>query len=134
MRRAGTRYAINGDAQSATLDSSGPVWSGQHPCYSGKVYISGSQEYGSFFPNYYEMFEFTDKIAGIGYGHIVRAEFTTEETTLCRAEAKFYTGDIAGGVADLKAWCDARAINTTTEVLPELTSANILSFYRVRDP
>lgn len=134
MRRSGTRYAINGDGQNATIDSSGPVWSGQHPCYSGKIYISGSQEYGSFFPNYYEMFEFTDKIAGIGYGHIVRAEFTTEETTLCRAEAKFYTGDIAGGVADLKAWCDARAINTTTEVLPELTSARILSFYRDRDP
>lgn len=132
--RAGTRYAINGDALNATLQSSGPTWSGQHPCYSGKVYISQSQEYGSFFPNYYGLFEFTDKVAQIGYWRVVRTEFTTEETVLCRAEAKFYTGDIDGGVADLKSWDDSRQINTTTTVQPALTKDLILSFYRDRDP
>lgn len=132
--RPGNRYAINGDALNATLQSSGPTWSGQHPCYSGKVYISVSQEYGSFFPNYYGLFEFTDKVAQIGYWRVVRTEFTTEETVLCRAEAKFYTGDIEGGVADLKAWDDSRQINTTTTVQPPLTKELILGFYRDRDP
>lgn len=139
LRRAGGRYTINGDAQNATYMSSGPTWGSFsfHPCYDGKLYVAGSQEYGSFFPNYYELFEYTDKIAGIGYVHIVRPEFTTEETVLCRAEARFYTGDITGGLADLRAWDNSRqniANTSYKESLKTLTSDLIMSFYRDRDP
>ena len=124
-----TRYAINGEALNATLQGSGPTWSRQHPCYDGKLYIRGSQEYGAFFPNFIGLFEFSDKVAQIGFYHIVRPEFTTEETILCRAEAKFYMGDIPGGLADLKAWDDARQINTSTTTQPDLTADLIKSFY-----
>ena len=136
MRRYGSRYAINGDGASATVYGQGPTWTSYnfHPCYNGKLYIVSSQAYGVFFPGLYELFEYTDRIAGIGYPHIVRPEFTTEETVLCRAEAKFYLGDIAGGLADLKSWDDARQNNTTTYELPDLTSDLIMSFYRDSDP
>jgi hypothetical protein len=55
-----------------------------------------------------EMFEYTDKIAGIGYAHVVRAELTAEETLLCRAEALVYLNRIAEAVADLQTWNKSR--------------------------
>ena len=135
-RLGGQRYTLNREGASATFYGPGPVWTNYnfHPCYSGKLYLRGSQEYGVFFPKSGELFEYTDKVAGIGYAHVVRCEFTAEETLLCRAEAKIFMGDITGGVADLKIWTDARAKTTTTAVLPDLTKENIIAFYQTKDP
>jgi hypothetical protein len=129
-----TRYACNREAADATIFGIGPTWSGYnfHPCYSGRLYLRGSQEYGVFFPKCAEFFEYTDKIAGIGMGHIVRAEFTAEETLLCRAEANVYLGNYALAVADLKMYDDSKKIKQGDgTIIPDstLTEGLIRNFY-----
>ncbi len=144
-RLVGYRYAINGDGADATIQSYGPSWTQSdlvvdgaqylcHPCYMNGLYSWGGQEYGVWFPSMMELFEYTDRIAGIGYPHIVRVEFSAEETLFTRAEARIYLGKIDEAIADLKAWDDARQNNTSTIVLPELTKERILAFYRDSDP
>jgi hypothetical protein len=101
----------------------GPTWTGSLPCFDGKLYIVEQQDYGVYFPKTKEMFEYTDKIAGIGNAHVVRAEFTTDETLLCRAEALIYLNRTAEAIADLERWNKSHlAPDTLTEQL-------IRSFY-----
>jgi hypothetical protein len=133
-----TRYACNREAAAATIFGIGPTWSSYnfHPCYSGRLFIRQSAEYGVFFPKCGEFFEYTDKIAQIGLGHIVRAEFTAEETLLCRAEAYVYLGDDSLAVADLRNYDDSRKMikkDTAQKItmIPEeiLTDSLIKTFY-----
>ena len=119
----GTRYGHNDAAMFGSTYGKGPTWSGSLPCFDGKLYISGEQDYGVFFPKTNEMFEYTDKIAGIGYAHVVRAEFTTDETLLCRAEALIFLNRTAEAVADLERWNKSHLAPTT------LTEQLIRSFY-----
>ena len=115
-RNFGSRYGHNGDAMNGSTYGTGPTWGSYLPCFSGKLYISGQQDYGVFFPKCDEMFEYTDKIARIGLGHVTRAEFTAEETLLCRAEALVYLNRIPEAVADLQVWNKSHmAPNTLTE-------------------
>lgn len=135
------RYAINSGANkvnvkmadsgkdstvniSATKDlvyeGGGPNWSGRVPAFDGKIYRwAAGSEYGSWLFRVYEYFEYTNKIAGIGYVHIVYQPFTAEETLLCRAEAKLYLGDREGAIQDLGAWTASKMIDT------ELTQSGI---------
>jgi len=122
-RNFGSRYGHNGNAMYGSTFGAGPTWDGYLPCFVGKLYISGQQDYGVFFPKCDEMFEYTDKIARIGFGHVTRAEFTAEETLLCRAEALIFLNRIPEAIADLQVWNKAHlAPNTLTETL-------IKSFY-----
>jgi len=119
----GSRYGHNGAAMIGSTYGSGPTWTGILPCFSGKLYISGQQDYGVFFPKTNEMFEYTDKVAGIGYAHVVRAEFTAEETLLCRAEALIFLNRVPEAVSDLQVWNNSHlATNPLTETV-------IKSFY-----
>jgi hypothetical protein len=114
----GTRYGHNHAAMAGSTYGSGPTWSGMLPCFNGKLYISGQQDYGVFFPKSFEMFEYTDKVAGIGYAHVVRAEFTVEETLLCRAEALIYLNRFTEAVTDLQVWNSSHlAPNVLTETI-----------------
>ncbi len=147
-RKRGQRFAINRDASHATIYGSGPTWTSYnfHPCYSGKLYLRGSQDYGLFFPKNHEIFEFTDKVAGIGYIHTVRCEFTAEEALLTRAEARLYmaaagipsrTGKvytIDDAVADLSIWDKSRQNVPVPVTFPELTKELIIDFYQTNDP
>lgn len=119
----GTRYGHNDAAMYGSTYGKGPTWSVSPPCFEGKLYISGEQDYGVFFPKSYEMFEYTDKIAGIGYAHVVRAEFTTDETLLCRAEALIYLNRNTEAVADLQSWNKSHLVPDT------LTEQVIRGFY-----
>ena len=127
------RYAINSGAKGtakivgtekdttltvpATKDllyeGGGPNWSSRIPAFDGKIFrwASGS-EYGSWLFRVYEYFEYTNKIAGIGYVHIIYQPFTAEETLLCRAEAKLYLGDSEGAIQDLEAWTASKMIDS----------------------
>ncbi len=128
----GTRYGVNRDAARATIYGSGPSWPDvcPHPCFMGKLYINGEQEYGLYYMKLGELFEYTDKVAGIGYVHLVRTEFTAEETLLCRAEAKIYTGDLQGAYEDLNVWeASHRNIPGTTDGLEDFTRAVIEDYY-----
>jgi starch-binding outer membrane protein, SusD/RagB family len=115
-RNFGTRYGHNGEAMYGSTYGSGPTWTGSLPCFDGKLYIAVKQDYGVFYPKCDEMFEYTDKVAGIGYTHVTRAEFTVDETLLCRAEALVYLNRIPEAVADLQVWNKSHlAPNTLTE-------------------
>lgn len=140
----GYRYTCNRDAKRATIQGPGPSWENcryqnsqtkesfaLNPCFLSMLFTAGGQEYGVYFgAPIAEQFEYTDKVAGIGYTHEVLPEFTGEQTLLARAEAKFFLGDIDGGVADLKIWDDARKKNSSTDdrAVP-LTRDLIKNFY-----
>ena len=140
------RYTCNGLARRGTVQGPGPSWvqepfsySGggesfaMHPSFASQLFVSGNQEYGVWFGAAVgEQFEYTDKIAGIGYAHIVRAELTAEDVLLMRAEAKAFLGDIDGAFADLSVWEKARRNVTATNYLRymrDFTKDNIVSFY-----
>ncbi|MEA4937032.1 MAG: RagB/SusD family nutrient uptake outer membrane protein [Paludibacter sp.] len=113
----GTRYGLNGDALKGTFYNeagvNGPTWLSILPGFKN---IYGTEEYGAYMPKTNEMFEYTDKVAGIGYAHVVRAEFTAEETLLCRAEALIYLNRFNDAVADLQVWNSSHlAPNVLTE-------------------
>lgn len=131
-RMMNTRYGCNREAAEATIYGRGPTWSNYryNPCYDGRLYIRGSQEYGLFFlPQCYEFFEYTDKIAGIGYPHIIRSEFTAEETLLCRAEAYVFLNQISNAIVDLKTFDDSRK-RTGFTYSADLTESTVKNFYK----
>ncbi|MDO4510844.1 MAG: RagB/SusD family nutrient uptake outer membrane protein [Bacteroidales bacterium] len=121
-RTHGYRFTTNRDARRSTIQGPGPSWENirwsnsktketfsMHPCFNGLCGTAGQAEYGTYFGGISsEQFEYADKIAGIGYAHVVRMEFWVEETLLCRAEAKLFLGDIDGCLEDLTIWDDAR--------------------------
>lgn len=125
----GTRYGCNRDGATATILGQGPTWTAYTyaPCYSGHLFLRGKQEYGVFFPKIGEFFEYSDKVAGIGQGHIIRVEFSGEETILCRAEAYIFLNRNAEALADLKVWDHSR--HMTGKSQPELNETLVRNFY-----
>ena len=117
-RFLGYRFTCNRDAKRGTIQGPGPSWSrcqyqntktkekfAMMPCFNGVCGSAGGQEYGAYFAGTcFEQFEYTDKIAGIGYCHEIRPEFTTEETLLMRAEANLFLGNIDAAFEDLYIW------------------------------
>jgi len=97
----------------------GPNWTGYVPAYAGNLFIWGNQDYGLWLFRVYEYFEYTDKIAGIGFVHILYQPFTAEETLLCRAEAKLFLGDREGAITDLGYWTSSKMVENA------LTQASI---------
>ena len=138
------RYTTNREAARGTLRGPGPTWDkclyssaktketfAMHPCFNGYCGSAGGQEYGMYFAGTcFEQFEYTNKIAGIGYCHAVRAEFTTEQNLLVRAEARLFMGDIDGAFEDLNTWDAHRQHNASSDdrMVP-LSKENIVSFY-----
>ncbi|MBO4813471.1 MAG: RagB/SusD family nutrient uptake outer membrane protein [Muribaculaceae bacterium] len=147
-RNHGYRFQCHREAKRATIEGPGPTWKNckwrntqtnevfsMHPCFNGLCGTAGSSEYGKYFGGILaEQFEYTDKLAGIGYAHMVRAEFTAEETLLCRAEAKLFLGDRQGCFNDLKIWDDSKQkIGEENSGLQELTPDLIELFYSPND-
>ena len=58
-------------------------------------------------PKLEEVFEYTDKVNGIGYVHIVDPIFTGDETILCRAEAYAHLKNYAKAIDDMNTWAHA---------------------------
>lgn len=143
----GCRYTCNRTAKRGTIQGPGPTWDNwrwsnnatgesfsMNPCFQGQCFTAGEAEYGTYFgANCAEMFEYTDKVAGIGYAHTVRSEFTGEETLMCRAEAKLFLGDINGAIADLKIWENSLRNNPTAKAsstgYKDFTLSLIKNFY-----
>ena len=130
----GTRYAVVRESAKETIFGHGPTWDETglilHPCFLGKLGLMGDVgDKGVFLSKVYEIFEYIDKVGGIGYVHNVRVEFSAEETLLCRAEAKIYTKDFDGAVADLKVWDKARQDLPGNYTFKELTRELIEEYY-----
>ena len=124
------RYQFNRDARDYTTSAAGPCWSSRFPGYS--VWSAG-QEYGSLLAYFYYLFEYTDKVNGYGYIHGVTRAFTTNETLLCRAEAKAQLNDLDGAVNDLRLWAQSYNVQGAMDTLPNgnvnLTLEKIKKFY-----
>ena len=69
--------------------------------YANKLY--GTQQCVSF-PEYHEEFEYTDKVAGIGYPHLVESAFTGDMVILERAEAYALSGQLDKAMQDCNTW------------------------------
>lgn len=149
----GCRYAVIRDALNSTIHGASPAWNRfqwrssdgkggtfcMHPCFNGSCGSNGKSEYGSYFAgNISEQFEYTDKLAGIGYCHVTKSEFTTEEVLLTRAEARLFLGDIQGALKDVDIWEKARRKCPSAEgsenMFSDLTIDNIRRFYKDNDP
>lgn len=80
------------------------------------------------FPKMISMFEYTDKVNGIGYLHAVTVPFTTDETLLCRAEAYALksTPDFANAVQDINYWIQS---HSEAKANPIFTQEQIVKFY-----
>ena len=125
------RYQFNRDARDYTTSGAGPCWSGRFPGYS---VWSVNSEYGSLLAYFFYLFEYTDKVNGYGHVHGVTRAFTTNETLLCRAEAKAQLNDLNGAVNDLRMWAQSYNVNDAMQTLPDgtvdLTLAKIKEFYK----
>ena len=144
-RFLGYRFTCNRDAKRGTIQGPRPSWRrcpyqnsktkekfAMMPCFNGVCGSAGGQEYGAYFAgNCFEQFEYTDKISGIGYCHEIRAEFTTEETLLMRAEANLFLGNIDAAFDDLYIWNQEHISEDESRnynMVP-LTKDQILQFY-----
>ena len=94
--------------------------------YSNKLY--GSNQCVRY-PSYYEQFEYTDKVAGIGYPHAVDPVFTGDLTILERAEAYCLSGDLESAVKDINTWIVTHCKESEGKtVRPVMTVKSITSY------
>ena len=127
------RYGCNGNATRGSVRDIGPTWSGNLAPFAVGRWWSTDFSYGGFMAKVYEQFEYTDRVAGIGYPHIVRTEYTTDATLLDRAEAYIFMNEIDKAVADLSAWNESHK-GTQGGRVSTLTRAAITSFYTPNRP
>ena len=119
-RSLGYRYSCAGPAaREVFLISSGThaFWRSYYICpltaVSG-MFGSSSSDYGYFSGKICEQFEYSDKIAGIGYPHIIHRAFTANALLLERAEAKIMLKQYDAACEDLCAYW-----NNSFEKFPE---------------
>ncbi|MCD8282704.1 MAG: RagB/SusD family nutrient uptake outer membrane protein [Prevotella sp.] len=142
-KSAGYRYSCAGDALVGTIyhTTANSNWYAFPTAYvAGFTFYVSDTDYGFTCAKICETFEYTDKVSGVGYAHLVRREFTATELLLDRAEAKLLSKthqDIDGAIEDLIAYDDSRcsfsdantAIYTANSALVPLTKDRIDSYY-----
>ena len=140
-RSVGYRFACAGKALRDVFFHLGPNWRWYRMPVSGvggETFYDGEADHGFMSSRIAESFEYTDKVAGIGYAHIIRREFTANELLLERAEA-YLLGrkDKAECFADLYAYEESRqsfsdankAFYTSGGALTSLTEQALLNWY-----
>lgn len=102
VRHAGYRYEQGSTTARAIYYHNSPLWRGW--IANPTIFVSGlfgARDYG-WYPSWIgEQFQYTDKVAGIGYAHSIRREFWAAELLLERAEAKIMMADYQGASDDL---------------------------------
>ena len=93
-----TYWAVSPWNTSSATSRNTLLWSA-HSLYGNNSFILE--------PKLEEVFEYTDKVNGIGYVHIVDALFTGDETILCRAEAYAQKKEYGKALADMNTWAEA---------------------------
>lgn len=102
---------------------------------SGNTIIYANKLYGTnqcvAYPSYEEQFEYTDKVARIGYTHSVDPVFTGDISILERAEAYCLLGQLENAVADINTWilthCKEKEGDTER---PTMTVASISEYVK----
>ncbi len=126
------RYQAKDAALDYTLLGAGPCWRNRNLVGSFSVWSYGSDQYGSFLGKFFYLFEYTDKVNNYGYVHAVTRAFTSEETLLCRAEAKAYKNDINGAIEDLKIWCENMNVEKNVMDINADSTVN-LTYNKIKD-
>ncbi len=103
----GNRFALNGTVVRDLFYHNCPLWDSW--VVNPTAYVSGmtfwtGEDYGYCSGKVAEEFEYSDKIAGIGFVHTIKREFNTNELLLERAEAKIMLADYAGALEDMAAY------------------------------
>ncbi len=119
------RYGWNRDVRSCMVSNGGPCWSKEFPGFH--IWQVKNGTFGSLISKCYSKWNITDKVAGIGYMYNFRREFTTNETLLCRAEAKVFLNDLEGATSDLNLW--AQSYDGGKGEMTVLTSAKIRNYF-----
>lgn len=103
------RYTLNRAPRDYTINTEetggGPSWGGNFPLNMWRF----DANYGGFLQKINLFWEFDNKITGTGVAHVIRREFTSGETLLCRAEANLMLGNKADALEDLQVWSDGYA-------------------------
>ena len=105
-----------------TLRATAP-WGGKADLYMAKA-LWGSEQKLSL-PKYQQFFQYTDKVAGIGYAYAVPMLFTADETLLCRAEAYALKNQLDKSVADINTW-----MKTHTVRAKQFTKEQLVDFFK----
>ena len=106
----GYRYSIAGPKAREVflINTRHPLWSSYYVCpianVGGMCFGNSTHDYGFINSKIFEQFQYSDKIAQIGYPHIILRAFTANELLLNRAEAKLMLGQVDAGVEDLCAY------------------------------
>lgn len=106
-RNFGYRYSLAGPvAREVLMIHNSPLWSGYYlspiGIVGGFAWSSSSADYGFYTTKVGEHFEYTNKLAGIGYVHTIVRAFTSNELLLERAEANIMLGNIEAAQNDLR--------------------------------
>lgn len=121
------RYGHNRDImENETFWPAAPWGSGSSKTsliFAGKLYGNNQQIRTGWIS---EFFEYTDKVGGTGYPHIIEPVFTADETLLVRAEAYTMLKQYDNAVADLNYWISTHCRKNT--YYRTLTQQNIVTF------
>ena len=102
LRKARYRYSQGSLVARAIYYHNSPMWAGYVVNPTVLVMGLGGNGYGAYYPAWIsEQFQYSDKVAGIGYAHTIRREFTYAELLLERAEARIMVGDLENATNDL---------------------------------
>ena len=135
----GYRYANNSTRTREIYYHTTP-WNGRYYAYpviwqAGYTFWTG-RDYGYFPAKCGEEFEYTDKLAGIGYVHTMRREFTCNMLLLERAEAEVMLGKYNEATADLIAYnhslisfSESEAQAAAAVGVRDLTADDITSYF-----
>lgn len=85
----------------------------------------------AYVPKVGEYFEYYDKVAGIGWTHIVQALFTADKTLVSRAEAYALAGNLDKATADLDLFLTAFTYHNKAE--STASAAALIAFMRQAD-
>lgn len=118
----GLRYGMSREIYSNEVCWAQGPWGGSSYLLFGKSAWGYDQKLSP--AKNYGYFEYTDKVAQIGYRMNVNVAFSGDETLLCRAEAYARKGDLESAVADINTWMYTHTSNKKT-----FTKKQLVDFY-----
>lgn len=131
LYQVGNRFALQSVTYKEIGSSDDALPIGGWLRYRARVALSGALVVA---PKIGEYFEYYDKVAGIGWTHIVQALFTADDTLLGRAEAYALAGELGLATKDLATFLTAYTYyNYTFNGDPITKDANTLIAY-MRQP
>ena len=117
----GERYNQGTDIYSKENVGAPALWGTQSGLIMGRISAMDTKNCAVKITEY---FEYTDKVNGIGYTHVVFSVWNTNEVLLNRAEAYALKGDFANAVIDINYWLKSM---TTGGI--QKTQQEIVDFY-----